>query len=262
MVLAAAYDRAIDSDLVFAHSLADAADQITTERFRSSDLVVEAKPDRSPVTEADEAAETAIRDRVAESGRGEGILGEEFGEESGTDRRWIVDPIDGTTSYLRGIPIWATLLALEVDGRVDLALVSAPALGRRWWARRGAGAYTSSGRCRVSKVSQIDDASVSTTSQRRMPPGWSTIVARAWANRGLGDFWHHCLVAEGALEVATDGAYMRVWDYSAVKLIVEEAGGRSTTLEGDKPHDGSSLLSTNGLLHDQVIELLAGPGPA
>lgn len=255
------YHRLIDPDLSFAASLADAADEVTMAGFRSADLRVETKPDRSPVTEADRAAETAIREVIAASGRNEGVLGEEFGQEDADRRRWIVDPIDGTTSYLRGIPIWATLLALEVDGIVEVAFVSAPALGRRWWARRGEGAHTDSGPCEVSGVTEVEDASVSTTSQRRMPPGWFTIVGRAWANRGLGDFWHHCLVAEGALDVATDGAYMRVWDYSAVRLIVEEAGGRSTTLEGQQPFDQGSLVSTNGLLHDQVITLLAGPGP-
>ena len=255
------YHRAIDDDLTFAISLADVADAITLPRFRSVDLVVEEKPDRSPVTDADRAAETAIRDAVAASGRNEAVLGEEFGSDGSKDRRWIVDPIDGTTSYLRGIPIWATLFALEVDGAVEIALVSAPALGRRWWARRGGGAFADGRPCRVSRIRRVEDAAVSTTSQRRMPPGWSTIVARAWANRGLGDFWHHCLVGEGSLDVATDGPYMRVWDYSAVKLIVEEAGGRSTQLDGVEPEDRGSLLSTNGLLHSEVIGLLAGPGP-
>lgn len=257
------YDRLIDPDpdLAFAVTLADIADGVTLARFRSADLRVDTKPDRSPVTEADRAAETAIRDAVAASGRGDGVVGEEFGEDGAGDRRWIVDPIDGTTSYLRGVPIWATLLALEVDGVVELAFVSAPALGRRWWARRGGGAFTDSGRCSVSAITRVEDASVSTTSQRRMPPGWFTIVARAWANRGLGDFWHHCLVAEGALDVATDGEYMRLWDYAAVQLLVEEAGGRCTTLDGGRPRDRGSLLSTNGHLHDEVVALLAGPGP-
>lgn len=219
---------------------------------------MDTKPDGTPVTEADRAAETAIRDAVAGSGRGETVLGEEFGDDGG-NRRWIVDPIDGTTSYMRGIPVWATLLSLEVDGVVEVALVSAPALGRRWWARRGNATYVDGTRCRVSQIARLEDALVSTTSQRRMPQGWSTIVQRAWANRGLGDFWHHCLVAEGSVDLATDGTYMRVWDYSAVRLLVEEAGGRSTTFDGSDPADRGSLLSTNGLLHDEVMTLLAGP---
>ena len=184
------------------------------------------------------------------------MLGEEYGDDGGSCR-WIVDPIDGTTSFLRGIPIWGTLLALEQDGIVTVGLASAPALRRRWWAQRNGGSFVDGQPCRVSAVQRVDDASVSTTSQRRMPPGWRTIVARAWANRGLGDFWHHCLVAEGSLDVATDGAYMRIWDFAAPQLIVEEAGGRCTSLDGTPPVDGGSFVSTNGTLHDEVVELLA-----
>jgi histidinol-phosphatase len=138
-------------------------------------------------------------------------------------------------------------------------MASAPALGRRWWAVRGDGAFVDGAPCAVSRVDRIEDAAVSTTSQRRMPPGWRTIVQRAWANRGFGDFWHHCLVAQGSLDIATDGPYMRIWDYSAVQLIVEEAGGTCTTLANDPPSDGDSLISTNGLLHAEAIELLAQP---
>lgn len=209
------------------------------------------------MTEADQAAERAIRDAVAASRSGETVLGEEFGDDGG-NLRWIVDPIDGTTSYMRGIPIWATLLALEVNSIVEVAVASAPALGRRWWATRGGGTYANGVGCCVSAVARIEDAAVSTTSQRRMPPGWMTIVQRARANRGFGDFWHHCLVAEGSLEVATDGPYMRIWDYAAVKLLVEEAGGRSTTFDGAEPSDRNTLVSTNRLLHEEIITLLSG----
>jgi len=244
----------VSEDLAFAFRLADAADAITSARFRASDLSVETKPDLSPVSEADRAAEEAIRSLVAASGRGEGVLGEEFGDDGG-DAKWIVDPIDGTTNYVRGIPVWATLLALERDGVVCASLVSAPALGRRWWAGRGEGAFADGSRCRVSAVSRVEDATVSTTSARRMPAGWTAIVMRAWANRGLGDFWQHCLVAEGALDVACDRA-MNVWDYAPVQLIVEEAGGRCTTFEGAGPSAGSSFVATNGLLHEGVVALL------
>jgi len=244
----------VNADLAFASRLADAADAITSARFRASDLSVETKPDLSPVSEADRAAEEAIRSLVAASGRGEGVLGEEFGDD-GSDAKWIVDPIDGTTNYVRGIPVWATLLALERDGVVCASLVSAPALGRRWWAGRGEGAFADGSRCRVSAVSRVEDATVSTTSARRMPAGWTAIVMRAWANRGLGDFWQHCLVAEGALDVACDRA-MNVWDYAPVQLIVEEAGGRCTTFEGAGPSAGSSFVATNGLLHEGVVALL------
>ena len=197
-----------------------------------------------------------IRDAVASSGRGEGVLGEEFGDDGG-DVKWIVDPIDGTTNFVRGVPVWATLLALQRDGAVDLALVSAPALGRRWWALRGGGAFAAGERCAVSRVARLEDSAVSTTSARRMPDGWRTIVQRAWSNRGLGDFWQHCLVAEGALEIACDSV-MEVWDYASVKLLVEEAGGRATTYDGAEPAAKQSFVTSNGLLHDEAVALLRG----
>jgi histidinol-phosphatase len=244
----------VSGDLEFAHALADVADAITTARFRAADLHVETKPDLSPVSEADRNAEEAIRAHVAASGRNEGVLGEEFGDDGG-DARWIVDPIDGTTNYVRGVPVWATLLALEREGAVVASLVSAPVLGRRWWAERGGGAYADGVRCRVSSVSAIEDASVSTTSARRMPAGWTEIVQRAWSNRGLGDFWQHCLVAEGALDVACDSV-MNLWDYAPVQILVEEAGGRCTTYDGDAPAPGTSFVATNGALHGEVVSLL------
>lgn len=250
-----AYCRRIDRDLIFGFELADAADAVTLDRFRARDLRVESKPDRTPVTEADRRAEEVIRELVARSGRGESVLGEEFGDDGG-DARWVVDPIDGTSSYLRGVPIWGTLLALVRDARTEVAVISAPALDRRWWALRGKGAFAAGVPCQVSRIGRIEDAAVSTTSARRMPAGWTTIVKRAWSNRGLGDFWHHCLVAEGAVDVATDGAYMRTWDFAAVQLLVEEAGGRCSSLDGSTPADGGSFLSTNGLLHDEVVSIL------
>jgi histidinol-phosphatase len=244
----------VDDDLRFAHALADAADAITVPRFRASDLRVETKPDLTPVSEADRAAEEAIRAHVASAGRGEGVLGEEFGDDGG-DVKWIVDPIDGTKNYVRGVPVWATLLALEREGELVLGLVSAPALRRRWWAERGGGAFSNGERCRVSAVASVEDATISTTSSRRMPPGWTDLVQRAWANRGFGDFWQHCLVAEGAIDVACDSV-MEVWDYAAVQVLVEEAGGRCTTYGGAAPAPGSSFVTTNGPLHSQVVALL------
>jgi len=244
----------IVDDLAFAHALADTADALTTARFRALDLRVETKPDLSPVSEADRAAEEAIRDQIGSSGRGEGVLGEEFGDD-GTDVKWIVDPIDGTTNYVRGVPVWATLLALQRESEVVLSLVSAPALGRRWWARRGGGAFAAGEPCRVSAVAALEDAAISTTSARRMPPGWSEIVQRAWSNRGLGDFWQHCLVAEGSLDVACDSV-MKLWDYAPVQLLVEEAGGRCTTYSGGEPAVDGSFVATNGVLHDEVVALL------
>jgi histidinol-phosphatase len=247
--------RASETDLRFAHQLADAADAVTLPRFRARDLHVESKPDLTPVSDADRSGEEAVRAVVAASGRGEGVLGEELGDDGG-DARWIVDPIDGTTNYVRGIPIWATLLALERDGVTVCALVSAPALGRRWWAVRGGGAFAAGSRCRVSSISTVEDAAVSTTSARRMPLGWREIVERAWSNRGLGDFWQYCLVAEGALDVATDTA-VNLWDYAPVQLLVDEAGGRVTTFAGSPPAHGESCVATNSLLHDEVVALLS-----
>ncbi len=244
----------MNDDLEFAHFLADAADAITLARFGALDLRVETKPDLTPVSEADRAAEEAVRALVAVSGRGEGVLGEELGDDGG-EVKWIVDPIDGTANYVRGVPVWATLLALQRQGEVVASLVSAPALGRRWWAIRGEGAFVNGEPCRVSAVARLEDCSVSTTSARGMPAGWRTIVERAWSNRGFGDFWQHCLVAEGALEVACDSV-LKLWDFAAVQLIVEEAGGRCTTYDGVPPAVDASFVSTNGLLHDEVVSLL------
>jgi histidinol-phosphatase len=241
-------------DLVFAHELADAADAVTLGRFRALDLRVETKPDLTPVSEADRAAEETIRELIARRRPGESVLGEELGDDGG-DVRWIVDPIDGTRNYVRGLPVWATLLALERDGEVGAALVSAPALGRRWWAARGDGAWAAGARLAVSQVARIEDAVVSTTSAAAMPGGWATIASRSWADRGLGDFWQYCLVAEGALDVATDSK-LELWDYAAVSLLVEEAGGRCSTFAGDPPSPGASFVATNGRLHDEVVATL------
>ena len=244
-----------DADLRFAHELADAADGVTLPRFRALDLHVEAKPDLSPVSDADRACEEAIRSLVGRNRSGEGVLGEELGDD-GADVRWIVDPIDGTRNFVRGVPVWGTLLALERGGRVDCALVSAPALGRRWWATRGGGAWAGGTQLRVSRVHRLEDAVASTTSAAAMPPGWQAIAARAWADRGFGDFWQYCLVAEGAVDVATD-AVLELWDYAAIGLLVTEAGGRFTTLAGGAPEPGAGVLATNGVLHEDVLALLA-----
>jgi histidinol-phosphatase len=243
-----------DDDLRFAHTLADAADAVTTARFRALDLRVDTKPDLTPVSEADRRAEEVIRELIAASGRGEGVLGEEFGDDGG-DVKWIVDPIDGTKNYVRGVPIWATLLALEREGVVEVAYISAPALGRRWWAILGEGAYADGVRCHVSAIDEIENGGVSTTSSRGMPDGWRTIVERSWTNRAFGDFWQHCLVAEGSLEIACE-TVMEIWDYSAPRLLVEEAGGLCTTFTGELPAKGKSFVSTNGVLHDEAVSLL------
>jgi histidinol-phosphatase len=252
----------VGPDLRFAHELADAADAITLGRFRALDLEVETKPDLSPVSEADRAAEEAIRALVARNRDGEGVFGEELGDDGGSVR-WVVDPIDGTRNYIRGNPVWGTLIALEREGRVDAAVVSAPALGRRWWAERGRGAFAgldtgdAAERLHVSSVSRIEDAAVSTTSAPDMPPAWADLSARAWTSRALGDFWQHCLVAEGALDIGTDER-LQLWDYAAVRLIVEEAGGRCSTFEGAPTAPGRSFLATNGAVHDAAVAALSG----
>ncbi len=244
------------SDLAFALELADAADALSLPRFRARDLVVETKSDLTPVTEADHAVEAELRRLLAERRPADGVLGEEEGETAGAGdaARWILDPIDGTRNYSRGIPVWATLIALERDGRVEVGVVSAPALGRRWWAARGEGAWRDDGeRLRVSTIDRLEDATVLVALDR---PAQSAAFG-AWHLRGFGDFWAHMLVAEGAAEVAVDAVGVSVWDLAAPLVIVEEAGGRFTDLGGDARADGRSAIATNGLLHELALRELA-----
>jgi histidinol-phosphatase len=242
----------IEADLRFAHDLADAADAITLPRFRATDLRIETKPDLTPVSESDKGAEETIRRLVAASGRHEGVFGEEFGDDGEHSRRWIVDPIDGTRNYVRGVPVWATLLALEVEGELQVAVVSAPALGQRWWASRGAGTFANGELCHVSHVTRIEDAVSSTTSSSDMTDAWRKVTARTWTERGFGDFWQHCLVAQGAVDFAGERE-LALWDFAAVQLLVEEAGGRCTTLTGDATGHRQSFLSSNGSIHELVL---------
>lgn len=229
------------ADLDYALSLADDADALTIERYRSLDLAVETKPDLTPVTEADRAVEQTLRERIARE-RGEAVAGEEFGVEEG-DVRWWLDPIDGTKQYARGLPIWATLIALERSGEITVGVVSAPALGHRWWAARGAGALVDGEPIRVSDVSRLEDAYVSTTSLGGFPQ-FGELAGRVAVARTYTDFWQYVLVAEGRIEAATD-TIMNPWDMHAPRLIVEEAGGRFTV-------DHRLYLATNGLVHDAV----------
>ena len=205
-----------DDDLAFALSLADDADAITLPRFRAADLHVDTKPDLTPVSEADRAAESALRARLARERPDEAVLGEEEGGEDASG--WILDPIDGTRNYTRGIPVWATLIAYA--DRV--AVVSAPALGRRWWAERGAGAYLDGAPIHVSTIDRLEDATV-LYGLERPPPARAY---EAWHVRGFGDFWAHMLVAEGAAEAAIDASGLAIWDWAPMKILVEEAGGR------------------------------------
>jgi histidinol-phosphatase len=240
-------------DLAFALELADAADALSLPRFRALDLVVETKPDLTPVTEADRAVERELRRLVAERRPDEGFLGEEGGASGSGDARWIVDPIDGTRNFSRGIPVWGTLIALERNGRVELGVVSAPALGRRWWAARGDGAWAQEGeRLSVSTVGRLEDACVTVALEQPVPAA----LRAAWHLRAFGDFWAHMLVAEGAVDVAVDAVGVTVWDLAAPQVIVEEAGGRFTDLGGASRADGGSAVATNGHLHDAALAAL------
>lgn len=238
------------ADLDLALRLADAADGIALSRFRARDLVVETKPDQTPVTEADRGVETELRTILGVERRRDAILGEEQGQTGSSARRWIVDPIDGTRNYSRGVPVWATLIALEDHGRVTVGVVSAPALHRRWWAERGAGAHANGDLVRVSRVSRPEDAVLTFALEQSLP----SLAARAWHARGYGDFWSHMLVAEGAVDGAIDAIGVSVWDLAAVQVIVEEAGGTFTDFAGEHRIDGRSAISSNGLLHADLLE--------
>jgi histidinol-phosphatase len=254
-------------DLSLALALADAADEITLRRFGAVDLAVETKPDLTPVSDADRDVEVALRARLEAERPADAVLGEEYGETGGgRPRRWIVDPVDGTKNFVRGAPVWATLIALQVEGRVTTGVVSAPALGRRWWAHRGDGSWASQAgrpmrRCAVSKVATLDHAFLSYSSLA----GWETagrlepllaLTRRVWRTRAFGDFWSHMLVAEGAVDVSCEPE-VSLWDLAALQPIVEEAGGRFTDLSGVDRPDGGSVVCTNGLLHDDVLAALA-----
>ena len=258
---------AVADDLALALELADCADEITTDRFGAADLVIETKPDMTPVTEADTAVERAVRDRLAAQRPGDVVVGEEYGTTSnGSARRWIVDPIDGTKSYVRGVPVWATLLALEVAGELTVGVVSAPALGRRWWASRRSGAFVRSGdragaqALRVSDVQALSDAQLCFGGLEE----WDE-VGRAesllelgrgcWRARGFGDFWGYMLVAEGGAEIMLD-PIVSVWDLAAPLVIVEEAGGRFTDFGGARTAEGGDALATNGHVHEDALDIV------
>jgi histidinol-phosphatase len=242
-------------DLALALSLADAADAISLNRYGASDLLVETKPDLTPVTEVDRAVEKVIRERLAVERPDDGMLGEEFGVSGGGNRRWIVDPIDGTRNYSRGIPVWATLIALEEDGELRLGVVSAPALHRRWHAERGGGAWVNDDRVRVSAVRRIEDAVLSFALEQPIP----ALAGYAWHARGYGDFWAHMLVAEGAVDGAVDAVGVKIWDLAAIQPIVEEAGGRFTDATGVARVDGGTAITSNGHLHAALLDAV---GPA
>lgn len=256
-------------DLRLAHVLADAADAATMERFKALDLKVETKPDLTPVSEADKAAEELIRTSLQRTRPRDAVLGEEFGTEGHGSRRWIIDPIDGTKNYVRGVPIWATLIALtelgEGGDQPVVGVVSAPALNRRWWAAKGVGAYTGRSlsqatRLHVSRVSHVRDASFAYSSlhgweERGMLGGFLDLTRDCWRTRGYGDFWPYMMVAEGSVDMCAEPE-LSLWDMAANAIIVEEAGGAFTGLDGRPgPHSGNGVAS-NGLLHEELLGYL------
>jgi len=257
------------SELELAHRLADAADAITTQRYGAADLVVESKPDLTPVSDADRAVEEAIRARLAAERPDDAISGEEFGSGGGGPYRWVIDPIDGTKNFVRNVPVWATLIAL-LDGDVPVVgVVSAPALNRRWWAARGEGAWSRfaaepAKRIAVSRVATLEDASLSYASLG----GWAelgrreafvALTDRVWRSRAYGDFWSYVLLAEGAVDLAAEPE-LSLWDMAALYPVVSEAGGRFTGLDGADGVHGGNAAASNGLLHDAFLAALAGSG--
>jgi histidinol-phosphatase len=248
-------------DLALAHALADLADAISLDRYQSQDLVVTTKPDNTPVTDADRAVETAIREALGTHRAGDGLVGEEFGsDKENSGRYWVIDPIDGTKNFMRGVPTWATLIALvQVDAagneEVIVGIASAPALARRWAAAKGHGATVNKKKISVSKVSSLNDASISYSDfvgwGDRLEP-FQKLLAGAWRTRGIGDFWSHMLVAEGAVDVAIEPT-LALWDMAALDIIVREAGGIFTNTAGQNGPFGGSGVSTNGVLHNAVI---------
>ena len=256
----------LTDDLRLAHVLADNADSITLTRFRAQDLRVERKPDLSEVTDADTAVEETIRRTLSRSRPRDAVHGEE-GEDTGWGpRRWVIDPIDGTANFVRGVPAWATLIALMVEDRVEVGIVSAPLLGRRWWACTDGGAYTGKSLMnatpmRVSQVSSLSDAFLSYSSLH----GWvnagrglqfGDVMRTVWRTRAFGDFWSHMLVGEGAVDISVEPE-LALHDMAALDVIVREAGGRATSIDGVDGPVGPGLLCTNGLLHNEVLDLLA-----
>ncbi|MBW8486278.1 histidinol-phosphatase [Actinomadura parmotrematis] len=254
-------------DLRLAHVLADGADDITTKRFRALDLGVGEKPDPAPVSDADRSVEEQIRGTLKRARPRDAVLGEEYGRTGYGQRCWIVDPIDGTANFVRGVPVWATLIALMEHDEVVVGVVSAPALNRRWWAAREGGAWTGRNinraqRIQVSQVAGLADASLSYSSL----DGWEEqgrldrfldLTRAVWRTRAFGDFWSHMMVAEGVVDVSAEPV-ASLWDLAALQVIVEEAGGMFTDLSGVPGPDGGSVVCSNGRLHAETLRALGG----
>jgi histidinol-phosphatase len=255
----------VADDLLLSLKAADVADRVTLSYFRRPALAVEHKADLSPVTEGDRGAEAAVRDLIGRERPGDAVVGEEMGVTGASLRRWVVDPIDGTANFVRGIPVWATLIALEVEGEIRLGVVSAPALGRRWWAERGGGAFASGpagegARMSVSKVADLSEATLSNgcLAHYQDPLPVVQLTQKVGRDRGFGDFWSHMLVAEGCADIGLDPV-VSLWDVAALQVIVEEAGGQFTDFSGQRRLDTGSAISSNGLLHSEVLSALSHP---
>ncbi|MFN8193839.1 MAG: inositol monophosphatase family protein [Nocardioidaceae bacterium] len=255
-------------DLRLAHVLADDADSLTEARFRALDLHVMSKPDLTPVTEADLAVEEALRRTLSRVRSRDAVIGEEHGTTGHSQREWIIDPIDGTKNFVRGVPVWATLIGLAVDGEVVVGVVSAPALQRRWWAATGGGAWTGrsllkASRCQVSDVRRLEDASLSYASfggweDRGRLNDFMALSRRCWRTRAYGDFWSYMLLAEGAVDIAAEPE-LQLYDMAALDVVVREAGGRFTGLDGTDGPYGGNVLATNGHLHEAALSFLGTP---
>ncbi len=253
-----------ENDLSLALELADRADAITMDRFGALDLRIDTKPDLTPVTDADESAEAELRTLLTSRRPDDALFGEEFGgTPTSTGRQWVLDPIDGTKNFVRGVPVWCTLIALLNDGVPVVGVVSAPALGRRWWASSGEGAYGSfNGSTRRLAVSAVTDLESASLSYSDLTTGWDerrdsflALIDRVWRVRAYGDFWSYCMVAEGAVDIAVEPE-VKLWDLAPLDIIVREAGGSFSSIDGVVgPHAGSAVAS-NGLLHAQVVEHL------
>ncbi|MCS4275604.1 histidinol-phosphatase [Mycetocola sp. BIGb0189] len=254
-----------EEDLALALRLADVADEISLERFRAGDLRVDTKPDRTHVTDADLAVERALRAIIETERPGDGILGEEYGTEGSTERQWILDPIDGTANFLRGVPNWATLISLAENGVPRVGVASAPAFQKRWYAAPDAGAWLVEGsaeprRLRVSGVRSIEDASLSFQSIGQWRdagylPQLLTLAETVWRDRAYGDMWSYGLLAEGLVDIVAEFD-VKEYDIAPFVAIITEAGGRFTAIDGTDTIAGRSALATNGLLHDQVLSIV------
>ena len=256
----------VANDLALALELADAADTLTLDRFGALDLRVETKPDLTPVTDADRSTEELLRSSLTAHRPDDSVFGEELGGTPAfTGRQWVLDPIDGTKNFVRGVPVWSTLIALLVDGTPVVGVVSAPALARRWWAGEGEGAFTSfGGAARRISVSGIDDLASASLSFSDLTTGWDgkrprfiELTDAVWRVRAYGDFWSYCLVAEGAVDIATEPE-AKPWDLAPLDVLVREAGGSFTNFQGRRGPHGGSAVATNGLLHDAVLARLNG----